>query len=84
MSVASLPVRLGPAHVAPTVLAERAIATMTLLGRKPYALAMDAAGAVWLDRVEDVIPTQWIATASRKADPDWLADEIRAEREARA
>ncbi|MEJ7746330.1 MAG: hypothetical protein WKF61_06185 [Luteimonas sp.] len=78
----SYPIAVGSTRTeTPTTLAERAIEAM---GRSNYDVSLDRTGKVWVDRYDHASPTELLAVATRKSDPDWLAEEIRFEARHRA
>lgn len=88
---AGLPLFIGSVtRQVPTVLAESAIERIAGLRRwgknkrvLSYAVGMDLAGRIVVDRQEAMPPRELLMTCSYQSDPDALADEIRAERDAR-
>lgn len=88
---AGLPLFVGSVNrQAPLALAEHAIARIGELRRtgkdkRPaaYAVGMDLAGRIVVDRMGTMPPAELLMTCTHQSDPDVLAEEIQAERDAR-
>ena len=69
-------------HKSPLALAEQAIAAIaarTKTARARYAVCIDLAGRVTINRACDTSPRFIVAVATRKSCPDWLEGELKSE-----
>lgn len=67
----------------PLRMAELCIAaadTLSVTSKRVFALTCDSHKRLWVQAARDrkIDPAEWIATFSKKSDPDWLEEEIKA------
>lgn len=70
----------------PEQLARRVLSALSIIKKRRsdgslarYAVLIDRRGAVLLERMDDALPSELIATVTYQSNEDWLAEEIAAE-----